>query len=75
MILVCSPSNPTGAIYDESTLRALAKLAVDHDVWLLTDDIYRTLVYGTASSSSRPPSAPRSRRAPSSSTASPRPSP
>jgi aspartate aminotransferase len=46
MILVCSPSNPTGAIYDESTLRALAKLAVDHDLWLLTDDIYRTLVYG-----------------------------
>ncbi|HMF43508.1 MAG TPA: pyridoxal phosphate-dependent aminotransferase [Polyangia bacterium] len=46
MILVCSPSNPTGAIYDESTLRALAKLAVDKDIWLMTDDIYRTLVYG-----------------------------
>jgi aspartate aminotransferase len=46
MILVCSPSNPTGAIYDESTLRALAKLAVEKDVWLMTDDIYRTLVYG-----------------------------
>ncbi len=46
MILVCSPSNPTGAIYDEATLRALAKLAVDKDVWLMTDDIYRTLVYG-----------------------------
>jgi aspartate aminotransferase len=46
MILVCSPSNPTGAIYDEATLRALAKLAVDKDVWLLTDDIYRTLIYG-----------------------------
>jgi aspartate aminotransferase len=46
MILVCSPSNPTGAIYDESTLRALAKLAVDKDLWLMTDDIYRTLVYG-----------------------------
>ena len=46
MILVCSPSNPTGAIYDESTLRALAKLAVENDLWLMTDDIYRTLVYG-----------------------------
>jgi aspartate aminotransferase len=46
MILVCSPSNPTGAIYDESTLRALAKLAVEKDLWLMTDDIYRTLVYG-----------------------------
>jgi aspartate aminotransferase len=46
MILVCSPSNPTGAIYDEATLRALAKLAVDKKVWLMTDDIYRTLIYG-----------------------------
>jgi aspartate aminotransferase len=46
MILVCSPSNPTGAITDEPTMRALAKLAVEKDVWLMTDDIYRTLVYG-----------------------------
>ena len=46
LILVCSPSNPTGAIYDEATLRALAQLAVEKDVWLMTDDIYRTLVYG-----------------------------
>ena len=48
MILVYSPSNPTGAIYDEATLRALAKLAVEKDLWLITDDIYRTLVYGDA---------------------------
>jgi aspartate aminotransferase len=46
MILVCSPSNPTGAMYDEATLRGLAKLAVDKDLWLMTDDIYRMLVYG-----------------------------
>ena len=48
MILVCSPSNPTGAVYDEATLRGLAQLAVDRDVWLMTDDIYRTLLYGDA---------------------------
>ncbi|HEX3902225.1 MAG TPA: aminotransferase class I/II-fold pyridoxal phosphate-dependent enzyme, partial [Polyangia bacterium] len=36
MILVCSPSNPTGAIYEEATLRGLAKLAVEKDVWLMT---------------------------------------
>ena len=46
MILVCSPSNPTGAIYDEATLTGLARLAVEKNVWLMTDDIYRTLVYG-----------------------------
>ncbi len=48
IILVCSPSNPTGAVYDEATLRGLAKLAVEHDIWLMTDDIYRTLLYGDA---------------------------
>ncbi|HET6147088.1 MAG TPA: pyridoxal phosphate-dependent aminotransferase, partial [Polyangia bacterium] len=48
IILVCSPSNPTGAVYDEATLRGLAKLAVERDVWLMTDDIYRTLLYGDA---------------------------
>ena len=48
IILVCSPSNPTGAVYDESTLRGLGKLAVERDVWLMTDDIYRTLLYGDA---------------------------
>jgi aspartate aminotransferase len=48
MLLVVSPCNPTGAVYDEHTLRALADLAVKHDLWLLTDDIYRSLVYGDA---------------------------
>jgi aspartate aminotransferase len=48
LILLCSPSNPTGAVYDEATLRAVAALAVEKDVWLMTDDIYRTLIYGDA---------------------------
>lgn len=48
MILVASPSNPTGAVYDEKTLQAIANLAVKHDLWLLTDDIYRSLCYGDA---------------------------
>ena len=48
MLLIVSPCNPTGAVYDEKTLRALADLAVKHDLWLLTDDIYRSLIYGDA---------------------------
>jgi aspartate aminotransferase len=48
MMVLCSPSNPTGAVYDELTLRALAELAVRHDLWLVTDDIYRGLCYGGA---------------------------
>jgi aspartate aminotransferase len=48
MIVLCSPSNPTGAVYDEATLRAIADLAIKRDLWLLTDDIYRSLCYGGA---------------------------
>ncbi len=48
LILIVSPSNPTGALFGEKELRAVADLAVKHDLWLLTDDIYRTLVYGGA---------------------------
>jgi len=48
MIVLCSPSNPTGAVYDEPTLRAIANLAMRHDLWLLTDDIYRCLCYDGA---------------------------
>jgi len=47
-ILYSSPCNPTGAMMDEKTIRALAALAVKHDFWLITDDIYRTLIYGDA---------------------------
>jgi aspartate aminotransferase len=48
MIVLCSPSNPTGAVLGEVTLRALADMAERHDLWLLTDDIYRGLCYGGA---------------------------
>jgi aspartate aminotransferase len=48
LILIVSPNNPTGAVYDEATLRALADLAVKHDLFLMTDDIYRSLCYGDA---------------------------
>jgi aspartate aminotransferase len=48
MIVLVSPSNPTGAVYSENTMRAIADLAVRHDLWILTDDIYRGLCYGEA---------------------------
>jgi aspartate aminotransferase len=48
MIVLCSPSNPTGAVYDEGVLRAIADLVIKHDLWLLTDDIYRSLCYAGA---------------------------
>jgi aspartate aminotransferase len=47
-ILYSSPCNPTGAMLDEKTVRAVADLAVKHDFSIITDDIYRTLLYGNA---------------------------
>jgi aspartate aminotransferase len=47
-ILYSSPCNPTGAMLDEKTLRAIVALAIKHDFWVITDDIYRTLIYGDA---------------------------
>ncbi len=47
-ILFSSPCNPTGSMMDEKTVRAIAAMAVKHDFWIITDDIYRTLIYGDA---------------------------
>jgi len=44
-ILVNSPSNPTGAVYPESVLRAIADLAEKHDLWLISDELYEHMVY------------------------------
>lgn len=44
-VLLNSPSNPTGAVYSEDELRELGKVLVDHDVYLVTDEIYERLVY------------------------------
>lgn len=44
-LLVCSPSNPTGAVYTPEELRAIGQWAVDNGVWVITDEIYEHLVY------------------------------
>ncbi len=48
-LILNTPSNPTGSIYSRAALQALAEvvLATD-DVWVISDDIYRSLVYGGA---------------------------
>jgi aminotransferase len=40
------PCNPTGAVLDEERLRALAEIAVRHDLLVVSDEIYDRLVYG-----------------------------
>ena len=47
-ILVNSPSNPTGTTYDLDTLKAIAALAVKHQVYLISDEIYEALLYDGA---------------------------
>jgi aspartate aminotransferase len=54
VLLFVSPSNPTGAVYTEAETRAVASWALDSGLWVLTDEIYEHLVYGTAKAHSVP---------------------
>jgi aspartate aminotransferase len=45
-LILCSPCNPTGAVYTQAELRAIADWAEEHDIWLLSDEIYRPIHYG-----------------------------
>ncbi|MFO0571357.1 MAG: pyridoxal phosphate-dependent aminotransferase [Polyangiaceae bacterium] len=44
-LILCSPSNPTGAAYAADELRALADVLVRHDLWIILDEIYGDLTY------------------------------
>jgi len=45
VLLLNSPSNPTGAVYPPALVEGLALLAVKHGLWLFSDDLYEHLVY------------------------------
>jgi aspartate aminotransferase len=47
MLITNSPGNPTGTVYTDEVQRALAELAVKHDLWVLSDEIYARIIYGT----------------------------
>ncbi|MDP3388192.1 MAG: pyridoxal phosphate-dependent aminotransferase [Eubacteriales bacterium] len=44
-IIINSPNNPTGAVYSEEDLRQLGQLAVEHDFYIISDEIYEKLIY------------------------------
>jgi len=46
MLITNSPSNPTGTVYTDSVQQGLAELAVKHDLWVLSDEIYARIIYG-----------------------------
>jgi aspartate/methionine/tyrosine aminotransferase len=58
VLLFVSPSNPTGAVYPRSEIDAIGRWAVEHGLWVITDEIYEHLVYGDAQFSSIPVAAP-----------------
>jgi aspartate/methionine/tyrosine aminotransferase len=58
VLLLCSPSNPTGAVYSREQLEEIGRWAVEHGLWVVTDEIYEHLVYGTAEFHSLPVVAP-----------------
>ncbi|MDO7880923.1 pyridoxal phosphate-dependent aminotransferase [Salinibacterium soli] len=45
VLLFVSPSNPTGAVYSPEQTKAIGEWALEHDLWVLTDEIYQNLVY------------------------------
>ncbi|HEV3368483.1 MAG TPA: pyridoxal phosphate-dependent aminotransferase [Acidimicrobiales bacterium] len=53
-LLFVSPSNPTGAVYPREEIEAIGRWAVEHGLWVLTDEIYEHLVYGGAEHHSMP---------------------
>ncbi|MCW2750539.1 MAG: pyridoxal phosphate-dependent aminotransferase [Aeromicrobium sp.] len=48
MLVLCSPSNPTGAVYDERELESVGRWLVESRLWVLTDEIYEHFAYATA---------------------------
>jgi aspartate/methionine/tyrosine aminotransferase len=46
MLITNSPGNPTGTVYTDAVQRGLAELAIQHDLWVLSDEIYARIHYG-----------------------------
>jgi aspartate aminotransferase len=51
-LILCSPSNPTGAVYTLTELKAIAEWAQAHGIWIIADEIYRRISYGAAAAPS-----------------------
>jgi aspartate/methionine/tyrosine aminotransferase len=58
MLIFVSPSNPSGAVYSREEMRSIGTWAVEHGIWVMTDEIYEHLVYGDAEFSSLPVEVP-----------------
>ena len=54
LLVFASPSNPSGAVYPPDQVEAIGRWAVEHGIWVITDEIYEHLVYGDARQVSMP---------------------
>jgi aspartate/methionine/tyrosine aminotransferase len=54
VLLFVSPDNPSGAVYPPDEVEAIGRWAVEHGVWVVTDEIYEHLVYGPNEFTSMP---------------------
>ncbi|WP_404371927.1 pyridoxal phosphate-dependent aminotransferase [Kytococcus sedentarius] len=53
-LVFVSPSNPTGAVFTREEMEAIGRWALEHGIWVVTDEIYEHLVYGDAAFHSMP---------------------
>lgn len=44
-IIFNSPNNPSGCIYDTTLLKSIANVAIEHDLYVLADEVYKALIY------------------------------
>ena len=58
VLLFCSPSNPTGAVYTPEEVREIGRWLHGHGLWAVTDEIYEHLTYGDATFASLPVEVP-----------------
>ncbi|HTZ09985.1 MAG TPA: pyridoxal phosphate-dependent aminotransferase [Acidimicrobiales bacterium] len=58
VVLFVSPSNPTGAVARPEEVAAIGRWAVEHGLWVVTDEIYEHLVYGDHVFTSMPAAVP-----------------
>jgi len=45
-VVVCSPNNPTGAVYPAAVLEGIVEVARQHDLWVLSDECYEAITFG-----------------------------
>jgi len=45
-LILCNPNNPTGAVYTKEELEKIAEAVIDHDLYVISDEVYEQLTYG-----------------------------